>query len=27
VVGANWAPGSLIEPSAILDAMQAVVAS
>jgi 2-oxoglutarate ferredoxin oxidoreductase subunit alpha len=27
VVGANWAPGTLIEPRAILDAMQAVVAS
>jgi 2-oxoglutarate/2-oxoacid ferredoxin oxidoreductase subunit alpha len=27
VVGANWAPGSLIEPKAIIDAMQAVVAS
>lgn len=27
VVGANWAPGSLIEPRAIMDAMQAVVAS
>jgi 2-oxoglutarate/2-oxoacid ferredoxin oxidoreductase subunit alpha len=26
VVGANWAPGSLIEPRAIVDAMQAVVA-
>lgn len=26
VVGANWAPGSLIEPQAIVDAMQAVVA-
>ena len=26
VVGANWAPGSLIEPRAILDAMQAVAA-
>jgi len=25
VVGANWAPGSLIEPRAIVDAMQAVV--
>ncbi len=27
VVGANWAPGTLIEPGAIVDAMQAVVAS
>ena len=27
VVGANWAPGTLIEPRAIMDAMQAVVAS
>ena len=27
VVGANWAPGTLIDPTAILDAMQAVVAS
>ena len=27
VVGANWAPGTLIEPRAIVDAMQAVVAS
>ncbi len=27
VVGANWAPGSLIEPGAIVDAMQAVVVS
>lgn len=27
VVGANWAPGSLIEPRTIVDAMQAVVAS
>jgi 2-oxoglutarate ferredoxin oxidoreductase subunit alpha len=26
VVGANWAPGTLIEPRAIVDAMQAVVA-
>ncbi len=26
VVGANWAPGALIEPRAIVDAMQAVVA-
>lgn len=26
VVGANWAPGSLIEPLTIVDAMQAVVA-
>ena len=27
VVGATWAPGTLIEPRAIVDAMQAVVAS
>ncbi len=27
VVGANWAPGSLIEPRAIVEAMEAVVAS
>jgi 2-oxoglutarate ferredoxin oxidoreductase subunit alpha len=27
VVGANWAPGTLIEPRAIVEAMQAVVAS
>ena len=27
VVGASWAPGTLIEPSAIVDAMQAVVTS
>ena len=27
VVGANWAPGTLIEPRAIVDAMQAVVAA
>jgi 2-oxoglutarate/2-oxoacid ferredoxin oxidoreductase subunit alpha len=27
VVGASWAPGTLIEPATILDAMQAVVAS
>ena len=27
VVGATWAPGTLIEPRAIMDAMQAVVAS
>ena len=27
VVGANWAPGTLIEPRVIMDAMQAVVAS
>ena len=27
VVGANWAPGTLIEPKAIVEAMQAVVAS
>jgi len=27
VVGANWAPGSLIEPRVIVDAMQAVVVS
>ena len=27
VVGANWAPGTLIEPGAIVDAMQAVVAA
>ena len=27
VVGANWAPGALIEPRVIMDAMQAVVAS
>jgi len=27
VVGANWAPGTLIEPRAIMDAMQAVAAS
>ncbi|MDG6923512.1 MAG: 2-oxoacid:acceptor oxidoreductase subunit alpha, partial [Nitrososphaerota archaeon] len=27
VVGANWAPGSLIEPEAILDALQVVVPS
>ena len=27
VVGASWAPGTLIEPGAIMDAMQAVVAS
>ena len=27
VVGANWAPGTLIEPKVIVDAMQAVVAS
>lgn len=27
VVGATWAPGTLIEPGAIVDAMQAVVAS
>ena len=27
VVGANWAPGTLIEPGAIVDAMQAVSAS
>jgi 2-oxoglutarate ferredoxin oxidoreductase subunit alpha len=27
VVGANWAPGSLIEPRAIVDAMEAVTAS
>ena len=27
VVGVNWAPGTLIEPRAIVDAMQAVVAS
>ncbi len=27
VVGANWAPGTLIEPRTIVDAMQAVVAS
>ena len=27
VVGASWAPGTLIEPRAIVDAMQAVVAS
>ena len=27
VVGANWAPGTLIEPGAIMDAMQAVVSS
>ncbi len=26
VVGANWAPGTLIDPTAIVDAMQAVVA-